>query len=97
MAVAVAVEHVADGEDRAAEVTEHDHAVAGIGVGQCRAYVVAVRAEAPLGASTYGFDPHTVAGHLARELREPGGDLGAVRYQYDADQDAALLAPLKLG
>ena len=31
------------------------------------------------------------------ELREPRCDIGAVRYEYDPDQDAALLAPLKLG
>ena len=85
MAVLLVGQHLAHGEDRAAEVAEHEHAVALVGVVDGLADAVGVRPEAAVGRAARADDAHVGAGHLARELHRPGGDITAVRYDYDPD------------
>ena len=85
MAVLPAGEHRAGGEEGAAEVAEHDHAVALLGRVDRLADAVGVRAQAAVGHAAGALDAHLRTGHSARQGHGPGGDLTAVRYDYDPD------------
>jgi len=85
VAVLLAGEHRAGGQDRAAQVAQDDHAVALLGGVDGCADAVRVRPEAAVRRAPGAFDAHLRARHLARQGHGPGGDLTAVRYDYDPD------------
>ena len=76
---------MADGQDRAAQVTDDDHAFAGLGATDRVADAVVVRAEAAIRKSARRMDRDVRPRHLGRQLCQPPGDVLAVRYQYQAD------------
>jgi hypothetical protein len=86
-----------DRQDRAAQVPEHHDAGADVRGYEGVSYAIAISAEAAVGSSPHGLDRDLRARHLAGELGETRGDLGAVRYEYDPDHVTALLAPLNSG
>jgi hypothetical protein len=84
--VALALEHVADREDRAAEVAEHDHAVATIRAADRVTDERIVGAKRALGPAARDLDPDFWPGDLACQLGDAARKLGAMRDHYDANQ-----------
>ena len=64
------LEHGAHGQHRAAEVAEHDHAVAAVGAPRWPRDERGVGAEAAVRAAAGGLDADVRAGHLRRDLGE---------------------------
>src|SRR4051794_120469 len=89
--IAVALEHMADGEDRAAEVADHDDAVTGVRASDGVADAIVVGAEAAVGQPTGVLDRHFGAGHLRGKLGQTAGDVLTVRYEYQANHSEILL------
>jgi hypothetical protein len=85
VAVLGALEHGARSEDRAAEIAEHDDALAGIRGRDGGANAVAVGSEPAARIPAGSLDADVRSGHLARQLRGARGDLPAVRHDYDPD------------
>jgi hypothetical protein len=81
---------VARGQDRAAEVAEHDRAVALVGRGDRGPHERAVGAEPAVRSAARSLDAHLRAGHLRGERSRPCSDLATVRHDYDADHRASL-------
>jgi hypothetical protein len=81
----VALKHVTNGQDRAAEVAEDDDALTLV----CRAnrgtHAVLVGPEAAVRQAAGRLDPHVGPGHLRRQRGEALRKLRAVRYDYDPD------------
>ena len=84
------LEHGAGGQDRAAEVAEHDRAVALVGGGDRGLHARAVGAEPAVRRAAGGLDADLRSGHLRGERGGAGGDLRAVRHDYDPDHRASL-------
>ena len=76
---------MANREDRASEVAQHDDAVALVGALDRLAHPVVVGAQAAVRQAAGGLDAHVGAGHLAREVGETLREVRAMRYDYDAD------------
>ena len=85
MAVLRSLEHGANGEDRAAEVADDDHALAGVGGRDGGAHAVAVGAEPAAGVAAGRLDADVRSRHLTRQLGGARSDLPAVRHDYDPD------------
>jgi hypothetical protein len=73
VAVGFALEQVADGEDRAAEVGEHHDSLAGIGSSDRLSHGVAARAQGTARAAAGRFDLDLGAGYLGSQVREAPG------------------------
>lgn len=86
MAVGLALEQVTDGEDRAAEVGEHDHALAAVGARDRLTHRVSAGAELAVWAPARGFNFDLGSRDLGREIREPTRQLPAMGDQYNPDQ-----------
>jgi len=84
--VGLALEQVADGEDRAAEVGEHNHALAAVGAGNRLAHRDAIRPELPVWTASRGLDFHIGPSDLGRQIRQATRELKAVGDQYNPDQ-----------
>jgi hypothetical protein len=85
VAVRGAFEHGAGGEDRTAEIAEHEHPVAGVGVRDGSAHAVTVGAEPTGGISARGLDADLGTGHLPGQRGSARRYLPAVRHDYDPD------------
>ena len=90
VAVGLTLEHGADGEDRAAQIAEDDHALAGLGARDGGVHAVPVGAQGAVRAAADSLDAHVGPGHLAGECDQAAGELRAVRYHYEADHRAPL-------
>src|SRR5829696_4358885 len=90
VAVDLLLEHGARGEDRAAQVAEHDRALALVGGLDGGAHERTVGAEPAVRAAAGGLDADLRSGHLRGERSGAGGDLATVRHDYDADHRASL-------
>src|SRR5712691_1613528 len=86
MAVHLAFEQVANGEDRAAEVGEHHHALATVSPCDRLSHRVPAGAERPARAPAGRLDLHAVAGDLGCQVRQAAGEFMAVGDQYNPDQ-----------
>src|SRR5712691_11889391 len=86
VAVGLALEQVADGEDRAAEVGEHDHALAAVGPRDRLPHGVAIRPELSVRTTARGLDFHLSPGDLGGQIRKAARELKAVGHQYNPDQ-----------
>ena len=92
----MALEHVAYGEDRAAEVAEDDDAVALVGGSNGRAHPVLVGSRLPVGETAGGLDAHLGTGDLRGEDRETLRKLRAMRYDYDPDHAHTLIYTIEV-
>jgi hypothetical protein len=84
--VGLALEHVAHGEDRAAEVAEHHDPLALVSVAYGGSDSVVVGAETAAGRAAGSLDPHIGATHLGGQFGKAARKVRAVGYEYDADQ-----------
>jgi hypothetical protein len=89
----VTLEHVADCEDGAAEIAEHDHAGTLIGCPNGGAHAILVGPKLAVREAPGGLDSHLWARHLRGEGRETLREFRAVRYDYDPDHVTLLLRP----
>src|SRR4051794_16789491 len=89
--IPVALEHMADGENRAAEVTDHDDTVAGVRAPDGVADAIVVGAEAAIGQPTGVLYCHFGAGHLRGKRGQTAGNVLTVRYEYQANHCSILL------
>src|SRR5882762_10400499 len=89
MAVRAALEDMAHGDDRAAQVAEHDHAVALVGPTDRVADAAVIGTELAGRRPARCLDPDLGAGHLAGQLRQSAREVRAVRYDYDPDQGSS--------
>jgi hypothetical protein len=92
MPVARTFKHVADRQDCAAEIPEHDHAVALVGPPDRVAYEPVVGSERSPGTSARGLDPDLGTRDLARQLGDSASEVGAVRDNYDPNHSIASIA-----
>ena len=76
-----------DAQHRAAEVDQHEHAVAGVGLADGGGDAVAVGAERSLGAAAGGQHTHLVPRDLPGHLGETLGRARRVRHQYNPDHE----------
>jgi hypothetical protein len=86
MAVGFALEEVADGEDRAAEVREDHDSLAAVGARDRLSHGVAARAKRTARAAPGGLDLHLAAGHLGGQVGEASSQFSAVGDKYNPDQ-----------
>src|SRR5688572_14409504 len=93
MAVPVPLEHMADGEDRAAEISENHDPGPLVRRADRRAHPVLVGSEAAVGKTAGGLDAHLGTGHLRSKGSETLRKIRAVRYDYDPDHGPLLLRP----
>ena len=84
--VDILLEHVADGEDRAAQVGQHHHAATGVGTPDGLLDAVGAGAQAALRVTAGGLDPDIGPRHLTGHRGQPSRELRAVGDQYNADQ-----------
>ena len=81
----MALEHVADGEDGAAQIAEYHDACALVGRLDGCTNAVLVGSEAAIRKSAGRLDAHVGSGHLRGESRKAFRKVRAVRYDYDPD------------
>ncbi len=86
MAVQLAFEQVANGQDRAAEVGEHNNTLATVSPCDRLSHRVPAGAERPARAPARGLDLHAVAGDLGCQIRQASRKFMAVGDQYNPDQ-----------
>src|SRR5712691_4189586 len=86
VAVGLALKQVTHGEDGAAEVGEHDHALAAVGAGDRLSDRVSVGAELAVRTTAGGLDLDLGARDLGGEISQPACQFQAVRDQYNPDQ-----------
>ena len=87
MAVAAALfQEVADGEDRAAEVREHDDALSGVSPVDRAPDSAVGGPQCPVRASARRLHSDLVPGQLRRQRGQPVSELKAVGDQYNPDQ-----------
>ena len=79
------LQDAANGQDRAAEVTEHDHAIALVGGVQRGGDPVGVGAEPAVRRPADALEGHVRTGHLRGEREDARRDVGAVRDDDDPD------------
>jgi hypothetical protein len=84
-AVAVVVEHRADGQDRAAEVAQDHDAVAALRRVDGGPHAGAVGAQPAVHVAARRLDPHVRPGHLPGQLGGARRDLTAMRDDDDPD------------
>ncbi len=85
MPVALALQHVTDRENRAAQITKDDHTIALVGAADGIADQRIVGAERAFGATAGDLDPDLGPGHLAGQLGNSTREIGAMRDNYDAN------------
>jgi hypothetical protein len=86
MAVALPLEHMADRQDRAAQVAEHDHAIALVCAPDRVAHERIVGAKRAIGTPACDLDPNLGTSHLACEFSNAAREICAMRDNYDANQ-----------
>jgi len=87
MAVAASFfEEMTHCEDRAAEVGQHDHALAAVCFADCVADGIASRAQRSVGSTARRLDPDVISGDLGRERGKTACELKTVGDQYNPDQ-----------
>ena len=86
MAVGLALEQVADGEDRAAEVGEHDDTLATVGPSDGLSHGISAGAERAARTPARRLDLDLGAGHLGGKVGEASGQFPAVGDKYNPDQ-----------
>src|ERR1700704_280806 len=84
--VGFALEQVADGEDGAAEVGEHDHALAAVGPRDRLSHRVSVGAQLAVRAAAGGLNFDLGAGNLGGQIGQSARQFQAVGDQYNPDQ-----------
>src|SRR6185436_7320929 len=77
-------QHGADAEDGAADIGQHHHPGAGVGLDQRAGNSAAVGAQGALGPAAGGHDRDAVSRNLAGHRGQALGDRGRVRDQYNA-------------
>jgi len=85
VAVGVPLQQVAHCENGAAEVGQHDDALATIGALDGVPNRVAVGPQRAFRAAAGGHDPHLGSRHLGGEIGKPASQLKAVGHQYNPD------------
>ena len=86
----VAFEHVADGEDGAAQIAEYHDACALVGSLDGCTNAVLVGSETAIRKSAGRLDAHVGSGHLRGESGKAFRKVRAVRYDYDPDHGTNL-------
>jgi hypothetical protein len=81
--IALALEHMPDGENGATDVTEDDHSVASIRPADRVPHEAVVGAQRAVGRAARDLDPDLWACHLAGQIRHAARKVGAMRDNYD--------------